>query len=46
LRDGIVAAQESSADASAEAVVDTFLTFFDIFIARMSHGSPLSMSNR
>jgi hypothetical protein len=38
--------EESAADASAEAVIDAFLTLLDVFAARQAHGfTPFDMSN-
>ena len=42
-REGVESIEESAADASAEAVIDTFLSFLDIFAAWQGHGSPLSI---
>jgi hypothetical protein len=39
----IESTQESPADAPAEAVIYTFLSFLDIFAARQCHNSPLSI---
>jgi len=44
--EGIESIKECAADTPAEAVIDTFLSFLDIFAARQSHGSPsFDMSN-
>ena len=40
---GVEAAEEGTADTSVEAVIDTFLAIVDVFAARQSHGSPLSI---
>jgi hypothetical protein len=37
---GVEAAEESAADATAEAVIDPFLTIFDVRAASQSHDSP------
>jgi hypothetical protein len=39
----IVPIEECPADTPAEAVINPFLTIFDIFAARQAHGSPLSI---
>ena len=47
LGDGIEAAEEGAARATAEAVIDAFLTIFDVSAARKPRGSPrFCMSNR
>jgi len=40
LRDGIVSAEEGTADTSAEAMVDSRVIFVDVLAAWQSHGSP------
>jgi len=40
MSDRIEATEESAADTPAEAVIDTFLTIFDVSAARETHGSP------
>jgi hypothetical protein len=40
VRERVVSIQECPADTPAEAVIHSFLTVFDIFAARQSHGSP------